>query len=214
MQVYVRSKYVHIGQMPYFQEPEIKSEPMLFSASWDFARKHGGPIAAEFLDRIATEVRQPVIIDSRVHMLMPCWFPCIPGWHLDDVPRTRPDGQPDHINPIYKSNHVCTVIGSASLPQFAEGQCDLEDVPVYGGMVYGKWNRDINDLISQGQIEASTINEGNIIAFNWQTFHRGMAATKNGWRMFIRASWDTQREIKNEIRTQTQIYLPAPEAGW
>jgi hypothetical protein len=94
------------------------------------------------------------------------------------------------------------------------GTCDLDDVPVYGGVVYGKWNREINDLVARGEMRLEQLDEGNIAAFNWQSFHRGMPATKNGWRMFIRASWNTNREFKNEIRQQTQIYLPAPEAGW
>src|SRR5215470_8347004 len=123
--------------MPKFDEQAIKAEPMLFSASWEFARTNGGPITNAFLDSVVTQIKHPAIIDSRVHMLMPGWFPCIPGWHLDDVPRTRADGQPNHESLAYKSEHVCTVVGDASLTQFVEGDISLEDVPVFGGVVYG-----------------------------------------------------------------------------
>lgn len=213
-QIRLNSRFSVIGQLPYFQEAEIKAEPMLFSASWLFAIKKGGPLTRMFLRLVDDHIKEPVVIDSRVHMLMPGWFPCIPGWHLDDVPRTRPDGQPDHLNLAYKSEHICCVMGSASLTQFVDSEVVLEDVPVHGGVVYGKWNREINNLIGDGEVEPETIKEGNIIQFDWQTLHRGMPATKNGWRWFIRMSWNTDREIKDEIRQQTQVYLPAPEAGW
>jgi len=38
--VFIRSDYGIVGQLPYFQEPDIKNEPMLFSATMDFAAKH------------------------------------------------------------------------------------------------------------------------------------------------------------------------------
>ena len=58
------------------------------------------------------------------------------------------------------------------------------------------------------------VEEATLIDFNWQTFHKGNAATGPGWRWFVRISRLTGRKITNERRNQVQIYLPAPNAGW
>ncbi len=216
MQLNFWSTYSVVGQMYPFCQQKVKDEPQFFSASWDFAAERGGPITRDFLKHAAIAVgpRHDGIVDSRCHMLMPGWYPCIPGWHLDDVPRTRPDGQPDHCRPSYLSQHLCAVVGDASLTQFLAGRIELDDIPVGKGVCYGEWNTVINNRIANGQLKPNTIGDGNIVQFDWQTFHRGMPATKDGWRMFIRLSWNTKRPITNEIRHQTQVYLPAHEAGW
>lgn len=79
----------------------VKNEPMLFSCDLDATRELGGPITRAWLDAILTDASiGPYIIDTRVHMLMPGFWPCIPGWHHDDVPREREDGQPDYFHGV------------------------------------------------------------------------------------------------------------------
>lgn len=199
-------------------ELQIKNEPMLFSASYHFAYDHATDITRSFLEKVNTYMgweKNEIIVDSRVHMLMPGWYPCIPGWHLDDVPRSRADGQPDHVNPIYKSEHVMAIIGDASQTQFLDARLRLEDVPVNsGGSIYGRWNSDIKSLIDAFELRTIRAQSSEMVAFDWQTFHRGMPATKNGWRWFIRASRNTLRQRFNEVRNQVQAYLPALEEGW
>lgn len=64
---------------------------MFYRADMGFAWKHGGPITQDFLGLLPQDwYDSPVTIDSRVHMLMPGWYPCIPGMHHDDIP---PDSQ-------------------------------------------------------------------------------------------------------------------------
>jgi len=53
-----------------------------------------------------------------------------------------------------------------------------------------------------------------LIYFNWQTWHQGIGAHKNGWRWFIRATINTGRKPTNELRRQVQTYLAAPMEGW
>lgn len=198
---------------------QIKNEPMLFSASYDFARNHGGPITDDFLDCLAMDyghlLDDKLVIDSRVHMLMPGWYPCIPGWHHDDVPRTRRDGQPNYRKLDYKSKHFAVVVGDCSLTQFLYGKISL-DIPRLGRTIYKDWNEQINHILGGTRRKPGLIpvQPGLPIYFDWQTFHRGMPATKNGWRMFIRASWDTDRPKLDEIRNQTQVYMSELEAGW
>jgi hypothetical protein len=198
-------------------ERDVKNEPMLFSADLNFAEKNGGPLTREFIKHLPTNNGYvDYIIDSRVHMLMQGWYPCIPGWHLDDVPRTRLDGQPDHVHPAYKAENIMTIIGDASITEFIDGPIELEDIGFKEGAVYGKWNAEINRMLKEKdcKISVKQVPEKSVLHFGYGAFHRGVPATKTGWRFFIRANFNTAREIKNEIRKQTQVYLPTPEAGW
>lgn len=211
MKIPFRSEYQVIGQLPAFDQEAIKAEPQFWRADRTFAWDRGGPITRAFLERLDWT---PLVLDSRVHMLMPRMYPCIPGWHLDDVPRTRQDGQPEHATPSYKAEHVAAVIGDASLTVFACGELELEDLPVGGGVIYQEWHFAIEKLIERKQIEARSIEEGQMIKFGWGSFHRGAFASKRGWRMFIRATRRTETKARNEIRNQTQVYLTEPFTGW
>jgi len=200
-------------------EAVIKSEPMLFSSSLEFARRAGGELTQAFLDRVPeswkeSDFQNPVVIDSRSHMLMPGWYPCIPGWHLDDVPRTRPDGQPDHVNPIYEAEHIACVVGDCSLSSFLMGRVELPDIPVGAGVVYDYWNRMIDCYLKNKLVTETQIQSRELIHFTWKSFHRGTAATRNGWRWFIRASRSTHRPIRDEIRQQVQAYPSDLMGGW
>ena len=71
-----------IGEMNPFTDEQIKNEPMLFNCDLKAAYDLGGPITQEFLDKVMDFVDdEKVVIDTRVHMLMKGWFPCIPGFH-------------------------------------------------------------------------------------------------------------------------------------
>src|ERR1700678_118802 len=203
------SGFTVLGDLPSFSAETIKNEPMLFSADLNYAIDNGGPITQAFV-RGLKDIPTSAVIDSRVHMLMPGWYPCIPGWHLDDVPRTRPDGQPDHAHPAYKSFNVMALAGDASIAEFIEGELDLSDVGLYEGSVYGQWNARINTMLAEPdcKIAIRPVSQNSIVRFDYGAFHRGVPASKNGWRFFIRANFNTAREIKNEIRRQGKAYLP------
>src|ERR1700749_4013133 len=66
----------------------LKNEPMFFNSDLNFAYEAGGPATRSFIDALPDGWKaEPAVIDTRVHMLMPGWFPAIPGFHHDDVPR-------------------------------------------------------------------------------------------------------------------------------
>lgn len=200
------------GFMPDFSQSQIKNEPMLFSADSEFAHANGGPITKYFIEHVLPK-NERWVIDSKVVMLMPGWWPCIPGWHHDDVPRSTPSSQPNYRNPEYRSVHYAAIVGDCSRTEYlATSQLDMPEV--VDGVVYGKWNEIINKGIEAGLLHTYQIHPNEIIRFTWQDFHRGMKADKNGWRFFIRASAGTFRPITNEIRRQVQVYMPDPEAGW
>lgn len=201
-----------------FLDDMIKNEPMFFSADYAFAKEKGSVITKFILDQIASivpdEIMQKLltsVIDSRSHMLMPSFYPCIPGWHHDDVPRSRADAQPNYHNPEYKSEHLMIVVGKTAMPQFLRTTIVLPDIPE-GRTVYQAWDRIINAAESEDNFY--TIGSGDVYQFDWQTFHRGMPAKLHGWRYFIRFSWNTDRKSTNEIRNQVQCYISDPSVGW
>ena len=212
--IYFKSTYNVIDRLPIYSQSVIKAEPQLWRADRAFALDRGGPITKDFLQRLPDHGEAMKVLDSRVHMLMPGMYPCIPGWHLDDIPRTRPDGQPDHVRPVYKSVHYAACLGDASLTHFIYGPLALTNVPTNRGIVYQQWHKDIEDLVNAGVVSDVAVRESELVKFGWGSFHRGEAATKHGWRMFIRASYDTDLQPMNEVRTQTQVYMTEPFVGW
>lgn len=204
---------------------QIKNEPMFFNCDLDFAYQNGGEITRSFIDNLpANWLNNKAVFDSRCHMLMPGWYPAIPGWHHDDIPRAEiptgqhfiTAGQPDYDNPRYKSEHIMGLVNANVCPtQFAIGECVMPAVPE-GDLIYRKWNDVVDNLIGNDVLATVSAKNNTLYYFDWQTFHSGVKAVGNGWRWFGRVSRNTDRvnKITNEIRNQVQVYLEFPMEGW
>jgi hypothetical protein len=202
---------IDIGKhLMHASQDEIKNEPMLHRATVEFAEASGGPLTHAFI--IALGLKE-AIIDSRVHMLMPGMFPCIPGWHHDDVPRERSDGQPNYDNPSYKSKHCMALWGDCSLTEFAIGTHDIE-IPVLGKKIYKELSGVVESDCEREILTRVIAPERRLIFFNWNTWHQGKEATKKGFRFFIRATWDSNLMPRNEIRQNANVYMPILTEGW
>ena len=86
--------------MPTATAAEIENEPMFYNANYDLLVKHMDGLTGHFLRRVRAFYPERFenknwSMDSRSHMLMPGWYPAIPGWHHDDWDRGA-DGQPDY----------------------------------------------------------------------------------------------------------------------
>jgi len=198
-------------------QDEIKNEPMLFNSDFFFAWDNGGEITREFLRKLTLKCYgwNPfnMVIDSRVHMLMPGWYPCIPGMHHDDIPRSTASGQPNYINPEYRAEHVLGLVNGDIAPtQFAIGEIDLE-IPTEG-IIYKQWHPKVMQAIEDGTMKSYSAESGVILQFDSESFHQGTMAVAGGWRWFIRVSKNTHRKPTNEIRKQVQVYLEYPMEGW
>jgi len=202
----------------------IKKEPMFFNSGLEFAYENGGPITKSFIDNLPDDWKNNVVFDSRIHMLMPNWYPCIPGWHHDDVPRPEipvgqhfiSAGQPDYENPRYLSEHILGLVNAEVCPtRFAIGTCEMPAVEE-GETVYKKWHPEVEKLVQNGSLILDEVKDRTLYQFDWQSFHTGMKAVKNGWRWFGRVSRNTDRvkTITNEIRVNAQVYLEFPMEGW
>lgn len=205
-------------------EENIKKEPMFFNCDFMFAYENGREITQSFLEALPFDWREDVVFDSRVHMLMPGWYPAIPGYHHDDVPRPEipvgqhfiTAGQPDYDNPRYKSEHILGLVNAEICPtKFIVGECKMPPIPE-GELIYRTWHKEVMSLIEQEKVKVVEAPNKQLVYFDWQCFHTGDKAVSNGWRWFGRISRNTDRvkKITNEIRTQVQVYLEFPMEGW
>lgn len=224
MNIQIKSQVTLGHVVPNFFEADARVEPMLFNCDAEGARALGGPITKAFLQALPRSwTCGPLVIDSRTHMLMPGWFPCIPGWHHDDVPRTRADGQPNYAEGQPRSEHCLLLINGGICPtEFAVGEAQFS-VPGPGKVIYGEWHRDVELLCDNGILKRELAPSGQLVFFDDRTWHRGTQAVRDGWRFFIRASryfsHDGQRidrgnKRTNEVRKQVQVYMENPNGGW
>lgn len=155
------------------------------------------------------------------------WYPCIPGYHHDDVQRTN-NGQPDYNNRL-RSSHLITLINGDIAPTiFAEGS-DCFELPNEGETVYKKWHKDVEKLASENNWVESKAPSNCLIFFDDRTFHKGSACVKSGWRWFGRITkyykefntcnddfYRISPPIKptNEVRKQVQVYMSDLHEGW
>ncbi len=193
-------------------QAEVKSEPMLHRACGSFAYQNGGKLTKAFLDALGFSWGD-ALIDSRVHMLMPGMYPCIPGWHHDDVPRERSDKQPNYENPSYKAEHCMALFGDCAPTEFAIGIHDVE-IPPIGQKIYKVLSPVVENLCADGALIRHHAPENRLIFFDYQTWHRGVAAHKNGFRFFIRATRFSNLTARNEIRQNANVYMPILDEGW
>jgi len=202
---------------------DIKKEPMFFNCDLQYAYNNGGEITKSFIDNLPYDWKENVVFDSRVHMLMPKWYPAIPGWHHDDVPRPIiptgqhfiTAGQPDYDNPRYQSEHIMGLVNADICPtQFIDTECIMPPIPD-GELIYRRWHLEIEKLIKEQKAKIKEAKDRTLIYFDCNTFHTGIGAKSNGWRWFGRVSKNTDRikQITNEIRVNCQVYLEFPMDG-
>jgi len=199
-----------------FSSDVIKNEPMFFNCDLEFAYSNGGQLTKSFIDALPDDwLDNNPVLDSRVHMLMNGWFPCIPGYHHDDIARNIISGQPDYDNMAYQSEHLMGLVNGDICPTvFALGIHQLPKID--NDIIYKTWHPIVENQIETGVLKTYEVPSGKLIQFDWQSMHTGQRANANGWRWFIRLSRNTDRQlsITNEIRRQVQVYLEFPMEGW
>ena len=139
----------------------IEQEPMFYACDLNFCSANSGPLTRSFLnflDSIGIDgVSENVVVDSRSHMLMEDWYPCIPGWHVDECPRVV--GIPD---PTQKSNvtHFLCVLGDVCPTQFLNNEIELPSSTITGQNLYKDWTDKINKLVFSGKMGVSSVKSG------------------------------------------------------
>jgi hypothetical protein len=220
----IKSDFRYVGKVPNFTDSKVKNEPMLFNCDLEHAHTFDGPITKAFLNEVIGHWGSgDFVVDTRVHMLMPGWYPCIPGYHHDDVPRTRSDGQPNYALDQDRSEHiVCLVNGDICPTDFAVGESDFEE-PALGRIIYRDWHKEVERKIEQGILQRVPVLSNMLAEFDDRSWHQGTKAIGTGWRWFGRISRYRNRygefiprgnPRSNEIRRQVQVYMDNPHQGW
>lgn len=193
-------------------EQDIRNEPMYYSASPSYIRRQPEPAPLHIAFIEALGLDDEWTIDSRLHLLMPGHYPCIPGWHLDDIPRTAAKkGQPDLDDPGVGSELALACFGVTAFTEFIKEE--IEWTPPEDG----KFHADLDRTIKEAGYEPVCYEEsGQILLLDHLTPHRGQAASEKSWRLFIRATRRTNRKHRhtNKRRTQVNCYIPEEIVGW
>jgi len=190
---------------------DIESEPMLFSASPDFARQAGGKLTELCMDAIESHLRpnKNYVIDTKSVMLMPGMYPSIPGWHCDGVIRAKDGDQPDPDKIDRDVKHFVVMISSnKDGVSNTKILCEEVEIDVDKDRVWGS----LNDQLEKKNIMSTCIPDGAVVQFTQDTPHRAEAAHAKGWRFFFRCS-EYHMPPMNKIRHQVQVYT-RPENGW
>lgn len=200
----------------YASAEEIRQLPQFFRATPEYVYRLGGPAYRRILDRAPLEGKHKYIsIDSRVHMLNPGQLACIGGWHCDDFHRPGTEGQPDLFDvaatPWLQHRHHALILGMASASTvFAAQPFELPDSALRAPAVYKACHKKIEAI---GPV-LHYLTPGEFASFGALDFHKGQPAKGPGWRLFVRITETNTYEPKNELRTQTQVYIIDESAGW
>lgn len=210
----------------------------LVNASAEDAIRYGGELtrAAMSIMELRND-RKYVVVDTKVHMLMPGFSPAIPGWHTDGVPRgasmsplardvPRIDIQnaielPDRwVAKQYRPTHFhMLVTGSCRTEFLVERNLELEVTE--NTKLYTDISHQVDEKLMNMKLEEPEAivrpGDGEVLHFDWWDLHRGIPAPKHEWRFFIRVTEmdlaPPETDLRKVIRTQQQIYAPA-DFGW
>lgn len=201
---------------------EIKSTFALWNASLDDAMKYGGELTRAAIGAMDLKFdREHVIVDTKIHMLMPNFYPAIPGWHTDGVPRgeeLKPNvkGSPNIFaqEKMTDTRFHLLVTGAGCLTEFIEGQISLEVPEEPSTDLYKMIDHSIKE---NPYLNRVTIPTCTAVTFDWWNIHTGVKATKHEWRFLIRVTetdhMEPETDLRKVIRTQQQVYV-SENFGW
>ncbi|SKU89106.1 Uncharacterised protein [Mycobacteroides abscessus subsp. massiliense] len=205
----------------------IEGTPNLRRASLSNAVLYGGPLLRGLLQSAPiVGDHKHIFVDTKVSMLMPGWWPAIPGWHTDGVPRySAADetvtpanwGTPslplqnyrslEGYYPRYHTLHV----GNDCPTVFIDGLLYLPIEHDEDEQLYSELTRRIDGCTTLRKLVAQ---EGIWHSWDWWNIHQASQATERGWRLLIRITESDQPPADSDfIRPQNQVYVPR-EFGW
>lgn len=206
----------------------IKATPALWQADLDTAVRYGGDLTRDALSAMNLRGdRRHIVVDTKVHMLMPGFMPAIPGWHTDGVPRGPEQdpagkGAPD----IYAQErmddraprfHLLVVGGDCPTRFCIERNIDLSVPSAPDHQLYEAISIQMNDYAVRPEAKMLETVPGSVYEWDWWQVHTAIRARAFGWRFLIRVTESDhhapKKDIASVIRTQQQVYVPS-EFGW
>ncbi|QSM04708.1 hypothetical protein PROPHIGD54-2_130 [Mycobacterium phage prophiGD54-2] len=219
---------VVIGPRAYAEPPGlIEATPNLRRASLSNAALFGGPLLRQLLQSAPiVGDHKHILVDTKVSMLMPGWWPAIPGWHTDGVPRysvtdktvtpanwgmpslpLQNDRSLEGYYPRYHTLHV----GNDCPTVFIDGLMHLPIEHDDDEQMYSEMTRRIDGCTTLRKLVAQ---EAVWHSWDWWNIHQASQATERGWRLLIRITESDQPPADSDfIRSQNQVYVPR-EFGW
>ena len=199
----------HIDALPLASV--LRKEQQFYQSSMEFVAEKGGSIAREFIAKLPFKYDDNVLVDVRVHSLQDGYYPAIPGWHLDWLPRTNKGADPI-VDRIPDYDHVVLIVAETSLTEFL-----AEDLLL--GLPPTKAFEYANFIINLGRhklgpYKTTHVNSGDMVQFTSRDWHRPSPAEGNEWRLLIRASRIDHKQPVNRLVDQAQVYIPIREASW
>lgn len=229
-----RTPLVPGGRIEQPSMAEIRATQSLWQAPLEVAVKYGGPITRAAIAAASLgNDRRYCMVDSKIHMLMPGFYPAIPGWHTDGAPRgagldARKQGAPalfaqefaEPPNLRLQEDHPANryhalVTGEHCLTEFMFNAQDIEVPEELTPKLYGILDAKIEaeQIGSRGRV-----NGCQMVAFDWWHLHRAMPSSAHEWRYFIRITetdyWPPSTDLASILRTQQQVYLVGASFGW
>ncbi len=204
-------------------QDEIRSTPGLLNASLKDAVMYGGrAVQAALSSAPLLYARDNVIVDVKVHMLMPGMVPAIPGWHTDGVPRCEsgsPSGplapdlrrQEGVLSPIYHLFYA-----GCDAPTVFLNERDVElDVPADPSA--DLYSRITKEVTARDTLERVELPDLSWWTWDWWELHSAQPSRDRGWRMLIRITEsdfiEASSDLRDVIRMQQQAYVQ-DAFGW
>lgn len=220
---------IKVGYANAIEQPtqeEVQGTPSLWNCSIEDALKYGGSLTKAAIGALNLRFdKKYIVVDTKVHMLMPNFCPAIPNWHTDGVPRgkgLRPESKDEPI--LFSQNHMSDsrfhllVTGEGCLTEFITDAVEL-DVPRKAGEgnLYSILNEQVREKVRNSDLRTFTAPTCTPIEFDWFTIHRGTLAKLHEWRYLIRVTetdhMPPQTDLRKIMRTQQQVYVPT-NFGW
>lgn len=200
---------------------DIAQEIGMFSCTPEFVRRHGGPIALEFLSLIPESWVEESIslglypnIDVRVHRLYPSDYPAVPGWHCDGEYRKDWHAQP-YINHVPPHSHL---IGTVSTDESGVSLTEVFTSPLTIEIKESvKFWDTVHKAAEMSDGKTVMLSDGVLRSLGSRTLHRATPARVRGWRLMFRASMWHKPVFSKEggnIARQETVYRLHESTGW
>lgn len=220
--LFQRNSLKYAGEIEQPSTEEIKATPSLFNASVEDALVYGGDLTRAALSAMDLRGdRKHIIVDTKVHMLMPGMYPAIPGWHTDGAPRGVSKGPPDlraqevMISPRF---HLL-VTGQGCLTDFLGETMGLIVPWEPTSELYKILSDQMNDLLKDpvAAPKVKRLKSCQVLEWDWWDLHTAIPAEKHEWRFLIRVTETDYRapktDLRDVLRSQQQVYVPE-SFGW
>lgn len=118
----------------------------------------------------------------------------------ENVPQERSDKQPEYFTPSYRSEHCLALFGTCSLTKFALNKQQFK-IPPVGQKIYKTLSPIVDEMTKDKRLMAFTAPEKQLVFFDDRSWHKGVEATKTGFRFFIRATVIVNSQQKMKLGT-------------